>query len=92
LGFEVEAQRWRGPHPRRTLAVATTLPLVVAAATLAAIAVLIANAAYDYQLQTAHLGMLHGVHGSCGPDCLQIQEQATRPCTCACAASPWPAR
>jgi hypothetical protein len=69
--------RWRGPHPRRTLAVATTLPLVVAAATLAAIAVLIANAAYDYQLQTAHLGALHGVHGSCGPDCLQIQEQAT---------------
>jgi hypothetical protein len=71
------ALRWRGPHPRRTLAVATTLPLVVAAATLAAIAVLIANAAYDYQLQTAHLGVLHGVHGSCGPDCLQIQEQAT---------------
>jgi len=71
------ALRWRGPHPRRTLAVATTLPLVVAAATMAAIVVLIANAAYDYQLQTEHLAVLHGVHGSCGPDCLQIQEQAT---------------
>jgi hypothetical protein len=71
------ALRWRGPHPRRTLAVATTLPLVVATATMAAIAVLIANAAYDYSLQTEHLAVLHGVHGSCGPDCLQIQEQAT---------------
>lgn len=71
------ALRWRGPHPRRTLAVATTLPLIVATATLAAVAVLIANAAYDYQLQTDHLAALHGVHGTCGTDCLAIQEQAT---------------
>jgi hypothetical protein len=71
------ALRWHGPRPRRALAVATTLPLIVATATLAAIAVLIANAAYDYSLQTEHLAVLHGVHGSCGPDCLQLQEQAT---------------
>jgi hypothetical protein len=71
------ALRWRGPHPRRTPAVATTLPLIVATATLAAVAVLIANAVYDYQLQTAHLAELHSVHGACGPGCLEVQEQAT---------------
>jgi hypothetical protein len=51
--------------------------VMVATATLAAVAVLIANAAYDYQLQTAHLAELHSVHGACGSGCLAIQEQAT---------------
>ena len=71
------ALRWRGPHPRRTSAVATTLPLVVATATLAAIVVLIVNAAYDYQLQTEHLAAVNGVHGTCGSGCLALEQQAT---------------
>jgi hypothetical protein len=71
------ALRWFGPYPLRARAVATTVPLVVATATLVALGVLVASAAYDYQLQTAHLAEMNAVRHSCGADCLAVQERAT---------------
>ena len=45
------ARRWYGPDLRGTKAVLVTAALVTAAATLVGVADLVANAAYDYQLQ-----------------------------------------
>jgi hypothetical protein len=71
------ALRWFGPHPRRGRAVATVFPLVVAAATLLALALLVASAVSDYHLQTAELQAVSATHGNCDADCLDRRQEAT---------------
>jgi hypothetical protein len=53
------------------------VPLVVATATIVALGVLVASAAYDYQLQSAHLAEMNAMRDSCGADCLVVQQRAT---------------
>jgi hypothetical protein len=69
------ALRWFGPYPQRALAVATTLLLVVATATLAALALQAVNAVYDYQLQSAHLVTMTS-HGTCDAGCLADRQHS----------------
>jgi hypothetical protein len=71
------ALRWFGPHPLRARTTAVTLLLVSVAATVAGVAVLAANGAYDYQMQIAHLDQMTAMRGTCGPGCLDDRQQAT---------------
>lgn len=63
------ALRWFGAHPGARTTAATSL-LVVAATTLAGIAVMAASSAYDYELETAQLASNSAVHGTCAGACL----------------------
>ena len=71
------ARRRFGPvlHGRR--AVLTTMLLVAGAGTLAGLLALAANAAYDYRLQSHHLGIMSSMGGLCFGACQAHQYQAT---------------
>lgn len=71
------ALRWFGPHPPRARARAVTLLLVVLTATVAGVAVLTANAVYDYQLQSHLLRTMPPMNGSCDAACMVVEQQAT---------------
>jgi hypothetical protein len=71
------AMRWFGPRvstPRRVLATAL---LVVAAASLASTAWLVASAAYDYHLQFRQVAMMGSMGTVCVGHCLTLQEHST---------------
>jgi hypothetical protein len=73
------ALRWFGgnhnrPRMRGTRATVATFLLVVAATTLVATAVLVANAVYDYQLQATHLAAMNATHEPCNLVCVASQK------------------
>lgn len=71
------AMRWFGSGSRRVRDTTGTVLLVVAAVTVVGVGVLVANAAYDYHLQAAHVAAVDAIHGGC-PGCLADRLDAAR--------------
>ncbi|MGA8996144.1 MAG: hypothetical protein WB441_17740, partial [Nocardioidaceae bacterium] len=76
LGVLTLAGHWFGPAPRTLRRLAATALLLTAAGTLAGAALLAANAAYDYHLQVAQLGMMGTMGGTCVGSCTDIPRHA----------------
>jgi hypothetical protein len=77
LGALTLALSWLSPDLRRPRAVVTTALFVVAAATAAGLAWLVAGSAYDYHLQVQQLQTMGSMGGRCGGACLVHQRHAT---------------
>jgi len=73
LGALTLALRWFGRGRQRTRTTGATFLLVVGAVTVVGAAVLIANAVYDYQLQSTHLVAMNATHGPCDAECVTTQ-------------------
>jgi hypothetical protein len=74
LGALTLALRWfRGDRPRMGATVAVFL-LVVAAVTAVGTVVLVANAVYDYHLQSTHLVAMNATHGPCNVNCVASRQ------------------
>lgn len=71
------ARRRFGSTLHRAGTVAVTLALVAAAGTVAGLGLLVANAAYDYHLQSIQLREMGTMGGKCLGECLAQQQQAT---------------
>jgi hypothetical protein len=74
LGALTLAVRWFRNRQRTRTTIATFL-LVVAAVSVVGAVVLVANAVYDYQLQSTHLIAMNATHGTCNPACVAQQQQ-----------------
>jgi hypothetical protein len=66
-----------GGELRSMKTIAATALLVAVAATVAAVALSAASAAYDYYLQSAHLGMMQSMGHDCNTACLSRQQWST---------------
>jgi hypothetical protein len=71
------ALRWFGPVLRGRRPTFAAIALVALAATLAAVGVNAASAAYDYALQSSQLAMMQPMHTGCDALCLARQKSAT---------------
>jgi hypothetical protein len=77
LGALTLAMRWFGPVLLRPRTVAVTALLIVAAGTLAGLATIAANSAYDYHLQVHQLQMMDAMRSPCPGNCLAAESHAT---------------
>src|SRR3954447_5170824 len=71
------AQRRFGPRPRGVRQIGASLLLVSGFGSVAGVGVLVANAAYDYHLETAQVVMMDLMKGECASACQSAQAHAT---------------
>lgn len=77
LAATTVALRRFGPELRTRGPLVATVVLTAAAGTLAAVVVGVLSSAYDYRLQDARLGTMHGMQDDCDADCLFRQQWMT---------------